>query len=229
MAWIEPATAKQRAKRSRGSRGDKAAAITIETDDTGVAQPPCLFCRVAASHDDRADLVLARNDQALLMLNRYPYNPGHLMVAVVEHKAQFHELDAAERADLLELTALAERALGGEYQPHGVNYGANVGRVAGAGFPGHLHLHLVPRWNGDTNFMPVVGETRVLPESLDNTWRRLRLAIRALGHEPGSGRGARKQRSARGRRKPATARGAGEQRESRGQRKPGSARGARKA
>ncbi len=140
----------------------------------------CLFCRVARARADRRDLVLARSTHALLMLNRYPYNPAHLMVAVKRHAAQFHELTAGERADLLDLTALAERALAAEYAPHGVNYGLNVGRVAGAGFPGHLHLHLVPRWDGDTNFMPAVAETKVLPESLGRTWQRLRAALAAL-------------------------------------------------
>ena len=147
----------------------------------------CLFCRVAQTSGARADQrdrVLARTQNALLMLNRYPYNPAHLMVAVKRHAAQFHELDAAERMELLELTALAERALAAEYAPHGVNYGLNVGRVAGAGFPGHLHLHLVPRWNGDTNFMPTIAETRVLPESLARTWTRLRKAIATLAAAP---------------------------------------------
>ena len=140
----------------------------------------CLFCRTARTRDDRKQLVLARRPHAFLMLNRYPYNAGHLMVAVTRHKARFELLDAGERDDLLGLVALAERALAAEYHPHGVNYGANVGRVAGAGFPGHLHLHLVPRWDGDTNFMPVVGATKVLPESLARTWSRLRRAIRGL-------------------------------------------------
>ncbi|MBI5169019.1 MAG: HIT domain-containing protein [Candidatus Eisenbacteria bacterium] len=148
----------------------------------------CLFCRVGGAKADARDLVLARRKHSLLMLNRYPYNPAHLMVALVRHAAQFHELTAEERTDLLDLTALAERALAAEYAPHGVNYGLNVGRVAGAGFPGHLHLHLVPRWNGDTNFMPTVGETRVLPESLEKTWKRLRAAIAALP-EPGPKKG----------------------------------------
>lgn len=138
----------------------------------------CLFCTVRRSSRDRANLVLVRRPHALLMLNRFPYNPAHLMVAVARHIGHFHALGAEERDDLLALTALAERALAAEYGPHGINVGANIGRVAGAGFPGHLHLHLVPRWDGDTNFMPVVGETRVLPESLDRTWRRLRAAIR---------------------------------------------------
>ena len=149
----------------------------------------CLFCRVGRAGADRRDLVLARRENALLMLNRYPYNPAHLMVAVKRHAAQFHDLTAAEREDLLALTALAERALAAEYCPHGLNYGLNVGRVAGAGFPGHLHLHIVPRWNGDTNFMPTISATRVLPESLPRSWQRLRAATAALPEpKPAKGR-----------------------------------------
>jgi ATP adenylyltransferase len=149
----------------------------------------CLFCSVFASAKDRSHLVVARRPTALLMLNRYPYNPGHLMVATGRHLGRFAALAAAERADLLDLLALAERALGIEYRPHGINVGANLGRVAGAGFPGHLHLHLVPRWNGDTNFMPVVGRTRVLPEALGATWSRLRRAVGSLeGGRKGRGR-----------------------------------------
>lgn len=154
----------------------------------------CLFCRVAAARADRRDLVLARRGEALLMLNRFPYASAHLMVAVRRHAARFGELTAAERTDLLDLVALAERALELEYEPHGVNYGLNVGRVAGAGFPGHLHLHLVPRWDGDTNFMPAVALTRVLPESLADTWSRLRRAVagieRTRGARTGGPRGA---------------------------------------
>ena len=151
----------------------------------------CLFCQVASRPQDRVDQILARRPHAFLMLNRFPYNPGHLMVAVRRHAAQIHDLNEAERLDLMELTALAERALAAEYRPDGMNYGANVGRVAGAGVPGHFHLHLVPRWNGDANFMPAVAETRVLPESLLNTWRRLRRAIARLeGGARKDGRGA---------------------------------------
>src|SRR5262249_10158474 len=146
-------------------------------------------CRVARTHADRRDLVLARRPQALLMLNRYPYASGHLMVAVRRHAARFVELDAGERGDFLDLVSLAERALELEYRPHGVNYGVNVGRVAGAGFPGHLHMHLVPRWDGDTNFMPVIAKTRVLPESLAATWSRLRRRIASLGAKRGGRRG----------------------------------------
>jgi len=148
----------------------------------------CLFCRAGGRDQDRPDLVLVRRPQAFMMLNRFPYNPAHVMVAVRRHAARFEQLTQDERVDLLDLVALAEQALAAEYRPHGVNYGANVGRVAGAGFPGHLHIHLVPRWNGDTNFMPVLGETKVLPESLAHTWTRLRRAIRGLGR----GRGAKR-------------------------------------
>ena len=148
----------------------------------------CLFCRMAGSRADRRDLVLARGPEALLMLNRYPYNPGHLMVAIRRHAAQFRDLTPAELTGLGSLVALAEHALATEYHPDGLNYGLNVGRVAGAGVPGHLHLHLVPRWNGDTNFMTAVAGTRVLPESLDRTWQRLARVIATL--QPRRTRGA---------------------------------------
>ena len=152
----------------------------------------CLFCRVARTRADRAHLVLARRPQALLMLNRFPYAGGHLMAVVRAHRPGFSSLAPAERTDLMDLVALAERALEAEYQPQGLNLGVNVGRVAGAGFPGHLHVHVVPRWEGDTNFMTTVVETRVLPESLGRTWTRLRRRIAALD------RAARSPRSAGG-------------------------------
>lgn len=156
----------------------------------------CLFCRVGAAAADRRDLVLARRPHAVLMLNRYPYASAHLMVAVRRHAAQFRDLSPEERADLLELTAVAEHLLEAEYAPHGVNYGLNVGKVAGAGFPGHLHLHLVPRWNGDTNFMPAVANTRVLPESLADTWTRLHTALARL--ERGEASRARRRTTRKG-------------------------------
>ena len=140
----------------------------------------CLFCRVAAERQDRANLVIARPSNTLVMLNRFPYNPAHLMVAPFRHVASIHAMTEDERAALMAATALAERSLTLEYRPHGMNYGANLGRIAGAGFPGHFHLHLVPRWSGDTNFMPTIADTRVLPESLARTWTRLRAAVRRL-------------------------------------------------
>ena len=155
----------------------------------------CLFCRVARSRSDARDLVLARRENALLMLNRFPYASGHLMVAPLRHHGSFAGLSAEERDDLFALTEAGERALALAYRPHGLNVGANLGRVAGAGFPGHLHLHLVPRWDGDTNFMPVVAGTKVLPEALGDTWRRLRTALRELAPATSGGSRGRARRA----------------------------------
>ncbi len=181
MTYIHSATAEKpkraAARKTKAPAASKRGSQPHDHDEDG----ECLFCRVATSRTDRADLVLARRPHAFLMLNRYPYNPAHLMVAVQRHAARFADLGDAERRDLLDLTALAERALEAEYRPHGINAGVNLGRVAGAGFPGHLHMHLVPRWNGDTNVMTVIAGTRVLPESLAATWQRLRRALRGLG------------------------------------------------
>ena len=133
----------------------------------------CLFCRLRRPGDDVARLVLARRPRAFLMLNSFPYNSGHLMVAVSRHAGSLSALTAAERHDVWELCATAERLLERVYRPDGLNVGINLGRVAGAGVDGHLHVHLVPRWSGDTNFMVTVGETKVLPEDLGDSYRRL--------------------------------------------------------
>jgi ATP adenylyltransferase len=189
MQWI--AKASKASKPARGARGPAARTGASRAAAAGKAdEKTCLFCRVARTSADRRDLVLARRPNAVLMLNRYPYASAHLMVAVKRHAGRFLELEPGERTDLLDLLALAERALETEYAPHGVNYGLNAGRVAGAGFPGHLHLHLVPRWDGDTNFMPVIARTRVLPESLAATWGRLRRVVAKL--ESARGRGGRR-------------------------------------
>jgi ATP adenylyltransferase len=134
----------------------------------------CLFCELLARGDDEAAFILARDGRAFAVLNAYPYNPGHLMVAPTRHVGEIDQLDADELLDTGRLVQKAVAALREEMIPHGFNLGANLGRVAGAGIPGHLHWHVVPRWNGDTNFMPVVGQTRVLPESLEDTYRKLR-------------------------------------------------------
>jgi len=172
MAYIrraETAPSRADAARRRGSTGGP-----------GNGPRGCLFCRVRSPGDDRRNLVVARRPHAFLMLNRFPYNPAHVMVAVARHAGHFADLTRDEREDVMALVALAERAIAVEYRPHGMNAGANLGRVAGAGVLGHLHLHLVPRWNGDTNFMPTIGGTKVLPESLGRTWSRLRAAVHAL-------------------------------------------------
>jgi len=134
----------------------------------------CIFCDLPAEGDDVRTMILARGELAFVIVNSYPYNPGHLMVAPFRHVGAFTSLEAAELADVDALVARSIRALEQEMEPHGYNIGMNLGRVAGAGIPDHVHWHLVPRWNGDTNFMPVVGQTRVLPELLEETYARLR-------------------------------------------------------
>jgi ATP adenylyltransferase len=132
----------------------------------------CIFCDAQA--EPASPLIVHRGRLAFVILNLYPYNNGHLMVVPNRHVATFTDASAEELAEMMALTQLAERVLGEVYQPHGLNVGVNLGRPAGAGVLDHLHLHMVPRWNGDTNFMAVVGEVRVLPETLDQSAARLR-------------------------------------------------------
>jgi ATP adenylyltransferase len=135
----------------------------------------CLFCTLAAGEDDTESMVVHRGDRAFVLMNAYPYNPGHVMVAPYRHGGDVERLTADELLDAGRLVQRAVRALREEMSPDGYNVGMNLGKVAGAGIPDHVHWHVVPRWNGDTNFMPVVGETRVLPESLEDTYRKLKL------------------------------------------------------
>ena len=135
----------------------------------------CLFCGLAASPDDEA-LVVARGAGVFAVLNLYPYTSGHLMVAPVEHGADLEALTPDVAGALMEMTQHAAAAIKAAYTPDGLNIGMNLGRAAGAGVPGHLHMHVVPRWAGDTNFMTTTAEVRVLPESLPVTLDRLRMA-----------------------------------------------------
>ncbi|MFH0766195.1 MAG: HIT domain-containing protein, partial [Calditrichota bacterium] len=130
-----------------------------------------------ASSDDRAKLVIFRSARAFAVMNLYPYNNGHLLVAPHLHAGSLNELSREERNALFELTHRAVRWLEQVYHPHGFNIGLNLGLVAGAGLPGHLHVHIVPRWNGDTNFMPVLGETKVISEDLWDSYDRIKAVI----------------------------------------------------
>ena len=138
---------------------------TQETGDQG-----CVFCSIPGQEGDR---VLVRDELAYVVLNKFPYNPGHVLVVPLRHVADLSELTADESAALHSLLQRSVAAIRAEADPHGFNIGMNLGRPAGAGIPDHLHWHVVPRWSGDTNFMPVVGQTRVLPELLAETARRL--------------------------------------------------------
>lgn len=135
----------------------------------------CLFCRLLAA-DEREALVLARNDLVFAVLNAFPYTSGHLMIAPVRHEGTLTGLSREEATALILMTQDATTALERAYTPDGVNIGANLGRAAGAGIPGHVHLHALPRWVGDTNFMTSVAEARVLPEPLQTSWSKLKAA-----------------------------------------------------
>jgi ATP adenylyltransferase len=140
-------------------------------------QAGCIFCDALGGGDDRQSLILRRSPKGFLILNKYPYASGHVMAALNRHIGSFEETDPEELGQVMDLAQAAVRALRIAYDPDGYNVGFNLGRAAGAGVPGHLHVHVVPRWNGDTNFMPVVSDTRVLPESLDTTYDRLQAAL----------------------------------------------------
>ena len=140
-------------------------------------KPECVFCDAAASQDDRATLVVHRRRHNFVILNRFPYTSGHLMVVPYQHAASLEALPDEALVELMMLGRDCERHLREVYRPDGLNFGMNLGKSAGAGIAGHLHLHALPRWTGDTNFMTVVGESRVLPEELEVTWERLRAAF----------------------------------------------------
>jgi ATP adenylyltransferase len=134
----------------------------------------CIFCTKPAADDDEANLIVHRGKRCFVILNLFPYTNGHLMVAPFEHVATLPDLDAETVAEIMDLSQQGMRALEDVYAPHGYNVGFNQGRVAGAGVEHHIHMHVVPRWGGDTNFMPVIGDTRVMPQSLEDSYAALR-------------------------------------------------------
>jgi ATP adenylyltransferase len=146
------------------------------------ASPGCVFCEALAGNS-QADLIVFRGDACFVILNLYPYNNGHLMVIPNRHVGSFAAATTDELMELMRFTRDAEIALTEAYQPQGINIGVNLGRAAGAGILEHVHIHLVPRWIGDTNFMPVIGEVRVLPEELGESAKRLRPVFERLVKE----------------------------------------------
>ncbi|MEM1873785.1 MAG: HIT domain-containing protein [Acidilobaceae archaeon] len=140
----------------------------------------CLFCTAPQLRDEDS-LIVYRGRLAYVILNKYPYNTGHLMIAPYRHVPSFEELTREEALEVFELLGLSLRALRRAFEPHGFNVGANIGEAAGAGVPGHVHIHVVPRWIGDSNFMLVVGRTKVLPQLLSDTWAILRKQFSELG------------------------------------------------
>lgn len=137
----------------------------------------CPFCTLPKQNDDSATLILARNPHSYIIINRYPYTSGHVMVIPFEHQADVAKLDDPTSCDLARSIKQAVNMVQKAYTPDGVNIGMNMGPAAGAGIPGHVHYHVIPRWVGDTNFMPVLGEVRVVNEKLEESYRRLSAAL----------------------------------------------------
>jgi ATP adenylyltransferase len=138
------------------------------------SESECIFCTKPAEDDDEANLIVHRGERCFVILNLFPYTNGHLMVAPFEHLATLQELDSDTLAELMALAQRAMTILDRSYNPHGYNVGFNQGRVAGAGFEAHIHMHVVPRWAGDTNYMPVLADTLVMPQSLEQSYKVLR-------------------------------------------------------
>jgi len=144
-----------------------------------VAHDGCIFCKAWEENNDRERLVLARGERALIMLNRYPYTGGHLMVVPARHVSDLNDLSDMEILELMTGVRRAHNLLKATISPHGFNVGINLGKASGAGIDDHLHVHIVPRWNGDTNFMSVIGDVRVIPEGLLETYDMLSKALKA--------------------------------------------------
>ena len=140
-------------------------------------QPECIFCDAAARTDDEVTLIVHRGASCFVILNLYPYTSGHVMIVPYAHVAELSLCDAAALNEMMQLAQRVERILHKLYKPDGMNYGMNLGRAAGAGVTGHLHLHALPRWVGDANFMTVTAETRVHPESLATAYKRFKAAF----------------------------------------------------
>ncbi len=141
----------------------------------------CFLCKSFADRQDRDNHIVKRGETCAIVMNRYPYTGGHLMVCPYRHVSQFEELTAEETAELMDLTKQAMLALRKTVRPHGFNIGINIGEAAGAGLKDHIHLHIVPRWTGDTNFITVMADVRVVPQSLHELWPVLRNALRETG------------------------------------------------
>ncbi|EDY35020.1 histidine triad domain protein [Aciduliprofundum boonei T469] len=140
----------------------------------------CIFCKFPEEEDDEKNLILYRGKHAFVIMNNYPYNPGHVMVAPYRHVGEIEDLSEEELEDVHALTALMVRAIKMAMNPQGFNIGLNIGRVAGAGIEGHLHVHIVPRWNGDTNFMPVISDTKVIVQGIRENYKELKREIEKL-------------------------------------------------
>jgi ATP adenylyltransferase len=151
--------------------------LAYVTDASKDLEQECIFCAKPGEDDDEANLIVHRGDRCFVILNLFPYTNGHLMIAPFDHIGAIQDLPAETTAEMMALAQRAISILEGEYAPHGFNVGFNQGRVAGAGVEHHIHMHVVPRWGGDTNFMPVLADTRVMPQTLGQTYASLKGAF----------------------------------------------------
>lgn len=138
-----------------------------------VKETACIFCEKPKENKDRDNLILFRGERSFIIMNIYPYNSGHLMIAPYNHLDSLEKLMDEELLDVLKMTKLSMQVLREVFSPNGFNLGMNIGKAAGAGIEEHVHLHIVPRWNGDTNFMPIIGDTKVMPEDLNSIYDKL--------------------------------------------------------
>ncbi|WP_457750507.1 HIT family protein [Thermococcus sp.] len=140
----------------------------------------CIFCDFPKENRDEERLILYRGEYSFVIMNNYPYNPGHVMIAPYRHVGRWEDLTDEELLEIMKLSQMMIKVLKKVMSPQGFNMGVNLGRVAGAGIDDHVHLHIVPRWNGDTNFMPVIADTKVIPESLEEAYKELKKAIEGM-------------------------------------------------
>lgn len=155
-------------------------------------QKSCIFCKKPKERKDRENLILYQNQYAFVMMNKFPYNNGHLMVIPKRHCLDLEQLDDKEFRELSYLLKASTQILNRSLRPHGFNIGINIGKVGGAGEE-HIHFHIVPRWNGDTNFMPVLSETKIIPEYLEETYQKLHSAFKGLLERKQKSKGGRKK------------------------------------
>jgi ATP adenylyltransferase len=141
----------------------------------------CVFCEAPKEADDAKVLIVHRGQHCFVILNAYPYTPGHVMIVPYQHLDELQKLPVEAAHEMINLSQRMETVLRELYRPDGINLGMNIGKAAGAGIAGHIHMHVLPRWVADANFLSVVGETRILPETLDVTWKRMREALRPEG------------------------------------------------
>jgi ATP adenylyltransferase len=151
--------------------------LSYVSDASKDIEEECIFCAKPREDDDEANLIVHRGESCFVILNLFPYTNGHLMVAPYEHLGRLQELAPETTAEIMDLARRAMDGLERTYSPHGYNVGFNQGRVAGAGFEHHIHMHVVPRWGGDTNFMPVIADTKVMPQTLEESYESLKDAF----------------------------------------------------